>query len=96
MTDDQLGECYTLAAQTKKSIEIHACLYRDTVELDSEGLSPTYIRMLSIAKECGCQFHFGSDAHEAQYAFSGVHRLLERAATRAGITEYDLWPLARF
>ena len=95
MTDSQLGECYTLAAQTGKSIEIHACLYRDTVELDSEGLSPSYIRMLSVAKECGCQFHFGSDAHEAKSEFLGVHGLLERAAKRAGITEYDLWSFAR-
>lgn len=95
MTENQLGECYTLAAQTQKSIEIHACLYRDTVELDSEGLSPSYIRMLSIAKECGCKFHFGSDAHAANYSFLGAHTLLERAAERAGITEYNLWHLAR-
>lgn len=51
--------------------------------------------MLSIAKECGCKFHFGSDAHEAKYAFLGVHSLLERAAKRAGITEYDIWHVAR-
>lgn len=94
MTEKQLGECYSLAAMQQKSIEIHACVYRDTVDLDGEGLSPSYIRMLSIAKECGCRFHFGSDAHTPKM-FSGVHGLLARAAERAGITEYDLWDFVR-
>ena len=94
ITDAQLAECYTLAAQHDKSIEIHACLYRNTVTLDEEGLSPSYIHMLSIAKECGCKFHFGSDAHSPE-AFVNTHRLLERAAERAGICEDDMWHLAR-
>ncbi|MBR7142490.1 MAG: PHP domain-containing protein [Clostridia bacterium] len=94
MDDQMLGECYTLAARHEKSIEIHACLYRNTVTLDEEGLSPSYIRMLSIAKECGCRFHFGSDAH-APETFIGKHALLERAAQRAGIRWEDLWQPAR-
>jgi len=94
MTDEQLEECFTLAARHDKSIEIHACLYRNTVTLDEEGLSPSYIRMLSIAKECGCKFHFGSDAHRTQ-DFVNKHGLLQRAAERAGICEDDLWNLAR-
>ena len=94
MTDEMLAECYTLAAKHDKSIEVHACLYRPTVFMDEEGLSPSYIRMLSIAKECGCKFHFGSDAHKPE-DFVNVHRLLERAAERAGIREEDLWQVAR-
>ena len=94
MSDDILRECYTLAAQNDKCIEIHACLYRGSVPLDEEGLSPTYIRMLSIAKECGCKFHFGTDAHSPE-DFVGKHALLERAAQRAGICKDDLWSLAR-
>ncbi len=94
LTDAMLEECYTLAAQHDKSIEIHACLYRNSVTLDEEGLSPSYIHMLSVAKECGCKFHFGSDAHRAQ-DFENKHGLLQRAAERAGICEDDLWHLAR-
>lgn len=90
MTDEQLVDCYSLAAKTGKSIEVHACVYRNSVDLDEEGLSPSYIRMLSIAKACGCKFHFGSDAHNPD-AFCGKHRLLERAAERAGIEKKDLW-----
>lgn len=94
MTDEMLGDCYTLAAEHGKSMEIHACLYRPSVYLDEEGLSPSYIRMLSIARECGCKFHFGSDAHKPK-DFVGVHSLLERAAERAGIREEDIWHVAR-
>jgi len=65
-----------------------------SVYLDEEGLSPSYIRMLSIARECGCKFHFGSDAHKPK-DFVGVHSLLERAAERAGIREEDIWHVAR-
>lgn len=93
MTDEMLAECYTLAAKHDKSIEVHACLYRPSVFMDEEGLSPSYIRMLSIAKECGCKFHFGSDAHKPE-DFVNVHRLLERGAERAGIREEDLWQVA--
>ena len=94
ITDEQLVECFTIAAQNDKSIEIHACLYRETAQLDDEGLSPTYIKFLKIAKQCGCKFHFGSDAHKPE-AFIDSHAKLERAAERAGITEDDLWSVAK-
>ncbi len=94
ISDETLRECYTLAAENNKSIEIHACVYRNTVELDDEGLSPIYIKMLRVAKECGCKFHFGSDAHEPSM-FIGSHAKLERAAERAGITRDDLWEIVK-
>lgn len=94
ITDVQLTDCFTLAAKHDKSIEIHACLYRNTITLDQEGLSPSYIHMLSIARECGCKFHFGSDAHKPE-DFIHKHSLLERAAKRANISEENLWDLAR-
>jgi len=94
MTDQMLTECYSMAAEHQKCIEIHACLYRGSVDLDEDGLSPSYIRMLSIAKQCGCRFYFGTDAHRAS-DFVGRHALLERGAKRAGIGEEDLWPMAR-
>ena len=68
--------------------------FANTVELDDEGLSPIYIKMLRVAKECGCKFHFGSDAHEPSM-FIGSHAKLERAAERAGITRDDLWEIVK-
>ena len=92
ITDSQLTDCFTAAAQKGLSIEIHACLYRNGTKRDKDGLSPSYLRILSAAKACGCQFHFGSDAHEPG-AFRGVHCLLRLAAQRVGITDADLWQL---
>ncbi len=90
MTDSQLTECFELAREKGKSIEIHACLYRHGTQLDGEGLSPSYLRILSFAKKCGCKFHFGSDAH-APDAFIGSHARLRRAAERIGINGDDMW-----
>ena len=58
------------------------------------GGAETVLRPYRIAKECGCKFHFGTDAH-APDSFIGKHALLERAAHRAGICKDDLWSLAK-
>ena len=92
ITDSELADCLTLAAKRNRSIEIHACLFRKGTALDRDGLSPTYLRVLSAAKACGCRFHFGSDAHEPA-AFAGTHRLLHLAAEKVGITPEDMWEL---
>lgn len=94
ITDDEYAECFSLAAARGLSIEIHASLTRKTTALDADGISPAYVRMLAIAKECGCKFHFGSDAHKPE-AFIGGHAKLELAARRIGITEDDLWEIVR-
>ncbi len=90
ISDSTLADCFSLAAAHNVAIEIHACLYRKGTALDEEGLSSSYLRLLSAAKACGCRFYFGSDAHTAE-AFRGVHALLHRAAERAGITSDDMW-----
>ena len=91
ITDGQLSECFSLAAEAGRSIEIHACLYRNGTQLDKEGLSPSYLRILAAARKCGCIFHFGSDAHLAPLSFVGAHERLERAAERVGVTADHLW-----
>ena len=93
-TDEELEDCFTLAAQKRRSIEIHACLSRNGTPLDDEGISPSYVHFLEIAKKCGCKFHFGADIHVPSH-FSGSHEKLEIAARRVGITEDDLWELAK-
>ena len=95
ITDSQLEECFTLAVKHQKSIEIHACLFRPGTARDEEGLSPSYLRLLTAAKACGCMFHFGSDCHSPE-GFAQAHRKLERAAERVGITEAMLWEPARW
>lgn len=92
ISDSKLADCFTLARKKNKSIEIHACLYRPGTQRNELGISPSYLRMLSAAKACGCHFHFGADAHSVS-AFSGVHSTLRKAAEIVGITKEDMWNL---
>lgn len=94
ISDGCLNECFSMAAEKHISIEVHACLYRKDTPLNEYGLSDRYLRILSAAKDCGCKFHFGSDAHEPK-AFIGSHDRLRKAAELIGLTEGHLWDVAR-
>ncbi len=94
ITDSELGECFDLARENDKAIEIHACLYRKGTVRNADGLSPSYLRILEVAKECGCKFYMGSDAHQLR-DFVGAHEKLAKACEYLGVTEYDLWELGR-
>lgn len=62
--DDDYREAFSFACEKDKSIEINvASLFRAGVK-DSEGFPAELRRMMTIAAECGCKFHLGSDAHE--------------------------------
>ncbi len=92
ISDSALADCFSLAAKNGISIELHACLYRKGTALDGDGLSPTYMRILSAAKACGCKFHFGSDSHRVKM-FVGTHEKLLLAAKKIGITKNDIWDI---
>lgn len=94
ISDTCLNECFSMAAERDISIEIHACLYRNGTALNEYGLSDSYLRVLSAAKNCGCKFHFGADAHNPDM-FADKHDLLRKAAELIGITAEDLWEPAR-
>ncbi len=46
-----------------------------------------YVRVYSIAKECGCKFTYGSDSHD--HRGSRKIKLVERFLDQCGITEAD-------
>ena len=92
ISDSALADCFSLAAKNGISIELHACLYRKNTKLDEDGLSPSYMRILSAAKACGCKFHFGSDSHRVSM-FVGSHQKLLLAAKKLGITKNDIWEI---
>lgn len=94
ISDACLNELFSMAAEKNISIEIHACLYRDGTPRNEYGVSERYLRILSAAKDCGCIFHFGSDAHKPE-DFVGVHDKLRKAAELLKLTEDDFWPVAK-
>lgn len=93
ISDTTLRELFSMAAEKRISIEIHACLYRKDTPLNEHGLSDRYLRILEAAKGCGCRFHMGSDAHEPR-VFAGSHEKLREAAELLGLTEADMWDVA--
>ena len=64
------------------------------IELNSSDMSfsdaeeDTVLRMFRIAKECGCKFYFGSDAHHPA-GLDKAKPIFERAIDRLGLTEDD-------
>ena len=94
ITELELEECFKLAKENNKAIEVHACLFRKGTKHDDDGISPSYLRMLSVAKECGCKFFLGTDAHSVD-GFLGTHAKLLKACDYLGIGEDDLWEVGR-
>ena len=89
ISDAEFLDAFSLAAEHRVGIEV------TTAFLPSSGLSfssETPVRFLSLAKEAGCRFTFGTDAHDPE----SQKRLPELASlVRAiGITARDLLPIA--
>ena len=63
-SDADFRNIYSYAAEKNKSVEINICALFQECAMDSEGFPEEYLRMFTIAGECGCRFHLGSDAHD--------------------------------
>ncbi|MBP3667897.1 MAG: hypothetical protein J6K29_12715 [Clostridia bacterium] len=94
ISDATLNELFSMAAEKQISMEIHACLFRRDTPLNQHGLSDHYLRILAAARDCGCKFHLGSDAHDPT-AFLGSHDRLRKAAELLGLTEAHIWDVAK-
>ena len=55
-------------------------------------LDEVILRPYRIAKECGCRFFFGSDAHSPE-GFSGMRKAAERIIDLLELTEDDKYYL---
>ena len=62
--DDDYRTLFNYATEKKKSVEINIAILFQEVRRDGDGLPAEYVRMMTVARECGCVFHLGSDAHD--------------------------------
>ncbi len=89
--DRRLLDCFGRAAEANVSIEIHTGMFpalgRDKERLHSEE---TFLRVLSLARQAGCRFHFTSDAHAL--ADLALTPRLAPYADKLGLTEADIHP----
>lgn len=87
MTDDEFKRVFYKTAEKNIAVEINTGVFRK-ISLDEIELNPR-IRMYKLAKECGCKFLFGSDAHS-----DNVHQnyiaILDKITQIVGITEKDI------
>lgn len=83
ISENDMYRLFKQAAKVKVGIELnsHALMFEDS-EKDL-ALLP-----YQIAKECGCKFYCGSDAHEVE-DFSCVKPILERVVDFLSLTEND-------
>jgi histidinol phosphatase-like PHP family hydrolase len=62
-TPAQFETCFKAAASAGLGVEINSCVVECKKALAVSGFSNLYINMISAAREAGCKFFFGSDAH---------------------------------
>ncbi|MBO7150820.1 MAG: PHP domain-containing protein [Clostridia bacterium] len=89
--DDTYKRVFTKTAEKGIAVEISLVDFRTASREDVEA-SPL-LRMFSIAKDCGCKFTFGSDAHTI--ANLAAHDRAEDLCDLLSLREDDLAPIAR-
>ena len=83
ISDDEMRRVFTKAAEAGCGIELN----RFDVGVNDSEVDAVY-RMFRIAKECGCKFYLGSDAHHPSELESAI-AVFERAVDILGLTEDD-------
>jgi histidinol phosphatase-like PHP family hydrolase len=94
ISDDEFRDCFKRAAELGVSIELNAGCFPGNYGKETDLFhDESIIRPFLLAKECGCLFHFGSDAHSLDHMNSLF--AMERTINILGLTEEDILPLCR-
>ena len=83
ITDDEMRRVFAKAAEKGVGIEINA----DDFSFKYGGVE-SVLRPYFIAKECGCKFYCGSDAHHP-HELEAAKAIFERAIDLLGLEETD-------
>ena len=89
MDKNVLRELYTRAAKKNLGIEIN-----EVVTNATEERRTLYAEHINIAKECGCKFYLGSDAHHPKGLDLALERF-EAAIDLLGLKEEDKFEFAK-
>ena len=87
ISDAELSDAFHAAAENRVAIELNAAaLVPGKMQPDFSLDTP--VRMITLAKQAGCKFTFGSDAHDpaGQQAIVDMQQVVDRA----GITGCDM------
>ena len=83
ITDDEFAACFALAKEHDTALEINGTEMLKVWDVPSALYE--YERVFSIARDCGCIFTMGSDAH-AVFALDNIHYSV-KMAEKLGIGE---------
>lgn len=89
LPEEDLQRLFAKAADVGVGIELN---YSDMCFKDEEA--NTVLRPYRIAKNCGCRFYCGSDAHHPK-TFSKCKEIFERAIDLLGLEESDKFHIVR-
>ncbi len=93
ISDRAFQDCFGRAAEMGVSVEITVGFFPGLRGGGDDGWhDETFLRVLEIARDAGCLFHFASDSHSL--ADAGRARELEVYAARLGLTEDRLLRLS--
>ena len=87
ISDEEMIRLFTKAAQLGVGIELNA---GDLLHLHCDP--QTVLRPFRVAKQCGCKFYLGSDAHKPE-DLDAAHKLFEEAISLLALTEADKFRL---
>lgn len=91
ISDDRFKYLFDATAKKDIAVEINIGNYHEMA--DEDIINCSQIRMFRIAKECGCKFIFGSDAHNRRRHDSFAHT--DVLADILGLKEQDIAEIAR-
>ena len=94
ISDAQLADGFGRAAELGVSIEFNTGMFPGSTGRESRGFhDDAFIRVMSLARQAGCFFHFGSDAHNLNHLDGVV--ALGKYADHVGVTSEDIHPVFR-
>ena len=90
--DNEFLDSFHVAAASDVALEITVSFLRNPVKNRFFSLE-TPVRVISLAKQAGCKFVFGSDSHTIE-RLGRIHEL-EYFIRTVGLTESDIHPFAK-
>lgn len=88
ITGERLRALFTKAAALGVGIELNTSCLAFRSEEEAQAVTAFY----TVAKECGCKFYVGSDAHHPQQ-FVGRREIAQHFVDRLGLSETDRFTL---
>jgi len=91
ITDGELEYCFSTAAGLGVPVEVNRkMLLAEGMSMDGSGFPYQFVRIMTVARECGCAIYHGTDSHSVRDLEFNAEGLFGRFARACGIEYSDL------